>query len=145
MMSIILKTIKYLGMALLVVGIIFLARCGYQIYDVLRTENMCGKTMGYEAVSPTGTHKAVIYEFNCGAMDPFSTQISILSRDEEIPYSHGNVFGASRGERRGAWNGPYAEIEWITSNHLHIKYIKDTSVHHMAKEVRGVKITSETL
>ncbi len=96
-------------------------------------------------MSPSGARKAVIYEFNCGAMDPFSTQISILSANEEIPYSGGNVFSSSRGGRRGEWNGPYAEVEWITENHLHLMYIKDTNVHYLASEVNGVKITSETL
>ncbi len=139
------KSIKYIFIAVFAVVILRLGKCSYEIYDALRPENMCGQTLGYEAMSPSGTHKAVIYEFNCGAMDPFSTQISILSPNEEIPYSDGNVFGSSRGERRGDWNGPYAEIQWLSPNHLHIKYIRDTNVHHLAAEVNGVKITSETL
>ena len=141
----ILKAIKYVTLALLVGAILYLAKCSYEVYDLFRPENMCGRTLGYEVTSPNGAHKAVIYEFNCGAMDPFSTQISILSPDADIPYSGGNVFGSSRGERRGEWRGPYAEIEWLSSSHLHIKYIKDTNIHHLVKEVEGVKITSETL
>mgnify|MGYP003630942723 CR=1 FL=1 len=139
------KSIKYFFWAILSVAVLYLGKCSYEIYDALRPENMCGKTLGYESMSPSGSHKAVIYEFNCGAMDPFSTQISILAPNEEVPYSGGNVFGSSRGERRGDWNGPYAEIEWLSENHLHIKYIKDTNVHHLAAKVNGVKITSETL
>lgn len=139
------KSIKYIFLVVLATAILYLAKGSYAIYDALRPENMCGKTLGYETMSPSGTHKAVIYEFNCGAMDPFSTQISILLPNKEIPYSGGNVFGSSRGERRGDWNGPYAEIKWLSHNHLHIKYIKDTNVQHLATEVNGIKITSETL
>lgn len=129
----------------LLAGFLYLAQCSYQIYDALRPENMCGKTLGVEKLSPSGELKAVIYEFNCGAGDPFSTQVSILAPEEEIPYHGGNVFAASRGERRGSWNGPYAEIEWESPEHLIIKYIGDTNVHFKNNEVSGIRVTYETL
>lgn len=138
-------TFKYLCIAVAVLLVVFLAKVGYGIYEALQPENLCGKTLGHEVLSPTGADKAVIYEFNCGAMDPFSTQISILPADEDIPFSAGNVFGAVGGERRGHWKGPYAEVEWLSPDHLHIKYMDDSRVHRLEAEVTGIKITSETL
>ena len=139
------NALKYLALLCLLVGFLYLAQCGYQIYDILRPETMCGKTLGIEELSPSGNHKAVIYEFNCGAGDPFSTQISILSPQEHIPYHSGNVFGASRGERRGSWNGPYAEIEWKSPVHLVIKHIDDTNIHFKKSKVGDISVTYETL
>ncbi len=132
-------------MVLSITGVLFLSKCGYQIYDALRPENMCGKTLGVEKVSPSGENKAVIYEFNCGAMDPFSTQISILGQEVEIPFSGGNIFASSRGKLRGSWNGPYAEIEWKSQNHLHVKHIHDTNIHFKNQEFKGILITYEVL
>lgn len=137
--------IKYFFIAYLVLASVYLTRCGLQLHDVLRPENMCGKTLGKEVKAPGEPYKAVIYEFNCGAMDPFSTQISILAVNEEIPFAGGNVFSSTRGERRGNWRGPYAEVEWLDSGHLHIRYTADTDVHFLATQIKGIKITSETL
>ena len=126
-------------------GSTYLAQCSYRIYNTLRPDSMCGTTLGAETLSPDGRHKAVIYEFSCGAMDPFTTQVSILKTDEEIPFSGGHVFGSSRGNRRGLWNGPYAELEWVSSSHLVVRYISDTSVQVKNELVNGVQISYETL
>lgn len=139
------KGIKYVFWVALVIALAYLAQSSYKVYDTLGTENMCGTTLGVETLSPDGRHKAVIYEFNCGAMDPFTTQVSILNGDEEIPRSAGNVFGSSRGNRRGSWNGPYAEVEWVSSTKLVVRYISDTNVQVKNELVNGVQISYEIL
>ena len=139
------KIIKNILIISVSIFVLYLAKCSYEIYDALRPENMCGKTLGIEVLSPDGQYKAVVYEFNCGAMDPFSTQVSILNSKDEIPFSRGNIFSSSRGERRGLWNGPYVEIEWLSNIELHIKHIKDTDVHQKNIKYQDIEITYEKL
>jgi hypothetical protein len=122
-----------------------LATFAYIAHTYLAPEKMCGKEAGPEAVAPSGEFKAVIYEFDCGAMDPFITHVSILSRSDEIPYEAGNVFRASRGSRSGAWKGPYAEITWLTSDRLLVRYIGDAEIRFKETKLKGVTITYEAL
>jgi hypothetical protein len=139
------KTLKYL---LITVGVLFcltLATCVYLGHTYFSPEKFCGKEPGPEVVAPGGKNKAAIYEFDCGAMDPFITHISILSPGAEIPYEAGNVFRASKGSRSGAWKGPYAEIEWLAPDHLLVRYIGDAEVRLKETKIKGVTISYQSL
>ena len=140
-----LKALKYLLIIFTVVACLIVGTCTYFANFVLTPENMCGTKTGPQLISPNSEYKAVIYEFDCGAMDPFSTQISILAVEDEIQLEGGNVFGSTRGKRRGTWDGPYAEIEWLSQDHLLVRYISDTDIHHKEDWVKGVKISYEIL
>ncbi|MGQ0699213.1 MAG: hypothetical protein ACT4PZ_13330 [Panacagrimonas sp.] len=122
---------KAIAVIALFLTLVIVARCGpdaYQIYVALKPENMCGVALGAESLSPSQKLRAVIYQFDCGATTPFTTQVSILNPGEVLPYSSGNVFGAYRGSREGVWRGSYAEIQWLSESTLQVSYIADAIV-----------------
>ena len=91
-------------------------------------ESMCGTRPGFEVVSPDGKHRAVIYEYDCGAMDGFSTQISVVPIESANPSKGGTAFTATGGKRLGHWHGPYVEVKWETSSVLKVKYDSNAQV-----------------
>jgi hypothetical protein len=122
---------------------VFVIRYGkvaYEIYVALKPENMCGVQLGAEAISPCQKLKAVIYEFDCGATTPFTTQVSILKPTEAIPCSGGNVFSAYNGSQEGAWRGPFTEITWLSDSALKVTYISDAVVDEREEKYGSIKI-----
>lgn len=134
---------KVIAVVAIVLTLAVVARCGpeaYKIYVALKPENMCGVELGAEALSPSNKLKAVIYQFDCGATTPFTTQISILKPDEVLPYSSGNIFSAYRGSWTGSWYGPYAEIAWLDESTLQVSYIGDANVTKRTEKRGSVNI-----
>jgi len=54
---------------------------------------LCGNDIVQEVISPDGQKKAVIFQRDCGATTAFSTQISVLPR-QDSPSGSGNIFVA---------------------------------------------------
>lgn len=111
-----------------------------EIYVALKPENMCGVQLGAEALSPNQRLKAVIYQFDCGATAPFTSQVSILKPAEAIPYSAGNVFSAYNGSQEGTWRGPFAEIAWVSDTTLKVSYISDAVIQAREEKYEGIKV-----
>lgn len=112
-------------------------------------EEMCNLNLAQELASPQGQYKAIIYQYDCGATTPFTTNISILSRTEEIEYVAGNLFVAYHSSRSGPWHGPYTEIKWLSETSLVISYVADATVSKQEKSVGSVvasyvQLNSET-
>ena len=55
---------------------------------------MCGNEILSEFVSPDNSKKIVVFQRDCGATAPFSTQASLLAITEKLPDEGGNVFSA---------------------------------------------------
>ena len=75
--------------------------------------------------SPDGTHRAVVFQRDCGATTGFSTQISVLAAGAALPDSSGNVFSADTDHGRapaGPGGGPRVSVRWITNDTLEIRY-----------------------
>lgn len=115
-------------------------KVAYEIYVALKPENMCGVQLGAEALSSNQKLRAVIYQFDCGATTPFTTQVSILNPDEAIPYHGGNVFTAYGGSREGAWRGPFTEIAWLSDTKLKVSYVSDAVIQERKKKYKGIDI-----
>ncbi|WP_049723364.1 hypothetical protein [Gilvimarinus polysaccharolyticus] len=54
--------------------------------------DMCGNYVHKEYLSPSNSHKAVIFQRDCGATAGFSTQISIIGAREDLSNSKGNIY-----------------------------------------------------
>lgn len=54
--------------------------------------DMCGNHLYKEYPSPEKSHKAVIFQRDCGATTGFSTQISIIGFEQELGNTKGNVY-----------------------------------------------------
>lgn len=86
---------------------------------------MCGSHLYKSVLSPSGKYKAVIYQFDCGAMTSFSTQISILSASEELEAEKGNIFTSD-----GHPENVAPEVTWVSESHLNIHKRASANVYN---------------
>jgi hypothetical protein len=107
--------------------------------------NSCANTVVSRKSSPDGQHEAVMFQRDCGATTGFSTQISILDAGEQLSES-GNTFRADDGQgaaRVGDWGGTWVEMNWLSSEHLLIRYATKSRLFEQDEDVSGVRITYE--
>ena len=57
----------------------------YKAFMRLSLADMCGVDIVNERYSENKKVRAVLYQFDCGAMDSFSTQVSVLNANEDLP------------------------------------------------------------
>lgn len=84
-----------------------------------------------------------MFQRDCGATTGFSTQISIVSPDEDFAGA-GNAFRADDDHgaaAAGPWGGPWVEMKWLAENHLLVEYAAESRVFEQADHVNGVRVT----
>ena len=115
----------------------------YQFETVLSSSSMCGNKIARVLASPDGNHFAVLFERDCGAMDGFSTQVSVLGRAEKLPDEPGNALTAyapgGHGPR-GDWGGPNLVMRWQGNGTLVLLHDRSAAVQFEEREVQGVKV-----
>lgn len=89
---------------------------------------MCVSDPYYEARSPNGKYKAVIYQLDCGALSDFSTQISILRANDALQTKAGNVFSGN-----GHPRDTLPEVIWRDEQNLDV-YIQESALAYKKKE-----------
>ena len=98
----------------------------------------CGNEQLNEVPSPDRTRRAVVFQRECGATAPFSTQVSILPAGATLPDSSGNVFVADTDHGRaeaGPGGGPGVSVRWIAGDTLEVRY--DPRARIFVQEVHG--------
>ena len=103
----------------------------------------CQNTVASRSLSPDGNHAAVLFQRDCGATTGFSTQISILDADGK-PSGGGNAFVADDDHgaaRVGNWEGSWAEMKWLSTERLLIRYAAKSRLFKQKESVSGVSIT----
>ena len=85
-MKLILKVTIGVVLALLAVPAVFVGIVFWYGGD------MCGNYVHKEYLSPSKSHKAVIFQRDCGATTGFSTQISIIDAKQELGNTKGNIY-----------------------------------------------------
>lgn len=110
----------------------------------------CGETcrneVVQEVVSPDGQNKAVIFQRDCGATSSFTTQVSVLRRNETLSGS-GNVFVADDNHglvEVGDWGGPWVGVRWSGSEHLQVIYAKGARIYHQVENVGAITVSFRT-
>jgi hypothetical protein len=101
----------------------------------------------YEIISPDGRHKAVVFERNHGAMDPFITHVSLLRAGQELSRKSGNVFIATAGfgaAPAALWGGPDVDLEWIDDDTLLIVFDEYARTRRREERVKGIDVKYET-
>lgn len=138
---------KAIDNTLTVIGAIAAVVAGYALIPALFFAVLFAsgcKTNDAESFSsPNGRWRAVVYERNCGTLDPFMTHVAILSRYEN-PVSSGNVFiapGDREGVPYGSWGGPLVTVRWTSDSELLIGHHPATNVSRARTHVRGVRVT----
>lgn len=103
----------------------------------------CATTYAESFPSPNGRLRAVLYERNCGAMDPYITHVSILTRNEHKP-DDGWVVLAVRADAAdtllGAWGGPLVTVRWNGDKELILGRHPSIDMRGSKTSVRGVRI-----
>jgi hypothetical protein len=133
-------SVSALGRAVLVIGA---AAMGGGCLDL---SGGCANEQLNEVPSPGGARRAVVFQRDCGATTPFSTQISVLPRGVALPDSNGNVFVADTDRGRapaGPGGGPGVSVRWLTPDTLEVRYdprarVFVKEVHTSEAEVRFV-------
>jgi predicted small secreted protein len=104
----------------------------------------CGNEILRVHYSPTKQLKAVIFERDCGATTGFSTQISIMAANGDLPNEGGNVFVADTDHGKspsGPGGGPPVEVEWKGESSLNIIYDNRARVFLRKDSQNGVTIS----
>ena len=111
----------------------------------------CGDACSNEIVarvaSPDGEREAVMFQRDCGATTGFSTQVSILEPGEPLS-GIGNAFRADDDHgsaATGPWGGSWAEMEWLASDRLLIRYATKSRLFEQDESVSGVAISYEAV
>jgi hypothetical protein len=105
----------------------------------------CTNTVVSRIDAPGGEHSAVMFQRDCGATSGFSTQVSVLEDGDE-PSGGGNTYRADDDHgaaELGNWGGPWAEITWLTPNHLLVRYAAGSRIFEQDEEVAGVNVSYE--
>lgn len=107
----------------------------------------CSNTVVDQSTSPNGGYSAVLFQRDCGATTGFSTQISLLD-DDEIPKGSANVFIADDDHGAadiGEWGGPEAGVQWISDDHMLVRFATKSRIYKQETSVSGVKISYQEI
>lgn len=104
--------------------------------------SLCANELIETAISPDKQHKAILFERDCGATTDFSSQVSILDSDEDLPNAYGNTFiaEAERNGQRASWVGPWVEIKWRSPNELEVSYDRTAEVYEKYETVESIRV-----
>ncbi len=97
----------------------------------------CANTIYQETHSPDKSHKAVVFERNCGATTGFSTQVSVLNPSEALPEGKGNTYIAA-----GHPQHTKLQLNWRKNDHLVITN-SETNAIKSANQVGSIQISFE--
>jgi hypothetical protein len=132
------------GVALVLgVGLVVLMFGFYRLMSSF--DDLCGNTIVATEFSPDHRLKAVLFERNCGATTRFSSQVSVLPSDRDLPNEGGNVFAANeaQGGEQTAWGGPFVAMQWRDADTLTLKHDADADVRFSANRLDGVEVVFE--
>jgi hypothetical protein len=104
---------------------------------------MCANEVVSRASSPDGQLEAVMFQRDCGATTAFSTQISVVDARETVTEG-GNAFRADDNHGAapvGDWGGPWADLKWLSSTHLLIRYASKARLFAKNAKVGGVTVS----
>ena len=107
----------------------------------------CGNTVVLRLLAPDERHEAVMFQRDCGATTGFSTQISILDPGRDVSGA-GDAFRADADHgaaQTGAWGGPWADMKWLSSEHLLVRYAAKSRLFEHDEDVSGVRITYQAV
>ena len=106
----------------------------------------CRNTLIRRADAPDREHSAVMFQRDCGATTSFSTQLSIVSPGERV--DSGNTFRADDDHGAaslGDWGGSWAEMRWLGSDHLLVRYAARSRLFAKNEQVEGIHISYQSV
>ncbi len=110
--------------------------------------DMCNNELRKEVPIAKSGKRVVVFERDCGATTGFSTQLSILDRDESLGSSSGNIFIAdsNHGKAPSSSNGgPKVQIYVVSPTKIEIRYDKRARVFKRESRFDGITIEYKIL
>ena len=107
----------------------------------------CGNEILKEIRSPTGKLKAVVFQRDCGATTGFSTHVSVLPSEQQLPHEGGNVFAADTDHGKapsGPGGGPIVDVSWTNETELLVRYDKRARASQNQPALAKVHVRYET-
>jgi hypothetical protein len=108
-------------------------------------DDACTNEVITRLASPDGKREAVMFRRDCGATSGYSTQISIVNIGR-APEGAGNTFRADDNHgaaKIGDWGGSWAEIKWLASDRLRVRYADKSRIFEQDATVAGVSVIYE--
>lgn len=99
------------------------------------SNDMCGNYVHSEYLSPSQSHKAIIFQRDCGATTGFSTQISIMDINEELKNTTGNIYIIDGHPDKVA-----PDIVWITESELLISRPLTGEEHKAKTSINKIEV-----
>jgi len=96
-----------------------------------------------EYFSPDASMKVMVFERNCGATTPFSTQASILRGSSRLANIAGNTFIADRDHGRAratTWGGPTLNVLWLDAHRVVLFHDERARIFLAEERVSGVDV-----
>lgn len=112
MSRIVRNILKYLAIIFGTLSVIAAAILVFLHYSL---KDMCGNEIHQQVESPDKKYKAVIFQRDCGATTGFSTQVSIIENNKDLPDKSGNIFIAN-----GSPDQNQIKIAWLNDNKIEI-------------------------
>ncbi|HYW06759.1 MAG TPA: hypothetical protein VE913_07375 [Longimicrobium sp.] len=142
------KSKALLGAVGLVAAIIATAKVAPTAFAtfVFSTWDPCANTELATAVAPGGSHRAVVFQRDCGATSGFSTQVSVLPLGAALPNDGGNVFVADAADDRvpaGLGGGPAVGLVWRDERTLVIRHHRLARVFRSEPRAGGIQVRYE--
>ena len=103
----------------------------------------CENQIVEEVFSPDNGTKAVVFERSCGATTGFSTQVSLLPRNNALGDQPGNAFIADtdHGKAPSApYGGPEVMLTWLGNRELRVSYHKDARIFTSVDKVGSIHV-----
>jgi hypothetical protein len=131
------------AVVILVIGSVLLA-LGFT-WLMSSFDDLCGNTIVATEFSPDHQRKAVLFERNCGATTGFSSQVSVLPADDDLPNEGGNVFAANegRGGEPTTWGGPFVALHWRDARTLMLRHDAFADVRFSKTRLDDVAVVLE--
>jgi hypothetical protein len=104
---------------------------------------LCGNEVLDRHRAPDNGVEVVVFERNCGATTPFSTQASIGEINAGTRNQPGNIFIATtdRGAApAGKGGGPELRVRWLDNRTVELAHHKRALVSHARTSFRGIAI-----
>lgn len=102
----------------------------------------CQNVVLEQLASPSGEWKAVLFERRCGEGPGFSSQVSVLRSDLDLPDQAGNALVAVDGVSAAdsGWGGPLVALEWQSNELLLISYDPTATITSSRDSVAGIRV-----
>lgn len=103
----------------------------------------CSNKLVQVVKAPGGQHADALFQRDCGATTGFSTQVSVLTPGDKVS-GGGNAFQADDDHGAapvGEWQGSWAELRWLSADHLLIRYAAKSRVFKRDDQAGGVRIS----